>query len=200
MHPFLRRTPVLIVLSGPSGVGKDAMLNKMRLMDMPIHFTVTATTRQKRQNETEGIDYHFLSKETFEEMLKRTEFLESANVYGNWYGVPRSQVQNALSGGKDVIIKADVQGAATIKKAVPQAVMVFVAPPSLPELERRLRWRMTESDTSLRTRLDTARQEMERITEFEFAVVNDSLDQAVHELIAIVNAERCRIPPKPIRL
>ncbi len=200
MHPFLSRTPVLIVLSGPSGVGKDAMLNKMRLMDMPIHFTVTATTRQKRQNETEGIDYHFLSKETFEEMLKRTEFLESANVYGNWYGVPRSQVQNALSGGKDVIIKADVQGAATIKKAVPQAVMVFVAPPSLPELERRLRWRMTESDTSLRTRLDTARQEMERITEFEFAVVNDSLDQAVHELIAIVNAERCRIPPKPIRL
>ena len=176
------------------------MLNKMRLMDMPMHFTVTATTRQKRQNETEGIDYHFLSKETFEEMLERSEFLESANVYGNWYGVPKSQVQNALSGGKDVIIKADVQGAATIKKAVPQAIMVFVAPPSLPELERRLRWRMTESDTSLRTRLDTARQEMERITEFEFAVVNDSLDLAVHELIAIVNAERCRIPPKPIRL
>ncbi len=200
MHSFLRRTPVLVVLSGPSGVGKDAMLNKMRLMDMPMHFTVTATTRQKRQNETEGIDYHFLSKETFEEMLERSEFLESANVYGNWYGVPKSQVQNALSGGKDVIIKADVQGAATIKKAVPQAIMVFVAPPSLPELERRLRWRMTESDTSLRTRLDTARQEMERITEFEFAVVNDSLDLAVHELIAIVNAERCRIPPKPIRL
>jgi len=200
VHPYLRRTPVLIVLSGPSGVGKDAMLNKMRLMALPIHFTVTATTRQKRQNETEGVDYHFLARETFEEMIKRGEFLEYANVYGNWYGVPKAQVHNALAGGKDVIIKADVQGAATIKKAVPQAVMTFVVPPSMPELERRLRWRMTESDTSLRTRLDTARQEMERIVEFDFAIVNDSLDQAVHELLSVVNAERCRIPPKPIKL
>ena len=200
MYPHMRRSPLLVVLSGPSGVGKDAMLNKLRLNGLPLHFTVTATTRAIRKNEREGVDYIFLARETFQKMVGEDEFLEHAEVYGNSYGVPKSQVRNAFASGTDVLIKTDVQGAATIKRIAPQAVLVFVAPPSMSELERRLKWRLTESVENLRLRLDTARQEMEHINAFDYAVVNDALDEAVHQLTCIIAAEKCRMPPRVVKL
>ena len=200
MHPYLRRSPNVFVLSGPSGVGKDAILNKLRLNGAPLHFTVTATTRQIRENEKDGVDYIFLSKQTFEEMLSRGEFLEHAEVYGNFYGVPKQQIREALQMGKDVVAKIDVQGAATIKRLAPQVVMVFVVPPSMHELERRLRWRLTESEQSLNLRLETARAEMDHLPAFDYVIINEQLDDAVHQLSAIVAAERCRIPPRNVKL
>ena len=200
MVGHVRRSPLLVILSGPSGVGKDAIVNRMRILDVPMHFTVTATTREIRPNEQEGVDYAFLSAKTFDEMREQREFLECAEVYGNWYGVPKSQVTNAMQSGIDVLIKADVQGAATIKRIAPQAVMVFVVPPSLHELERRLRWRMTESDESLRLRLETARGEMAHVAAFDYTVTNDALDDAVHQLNCIITAEKCRMPPRVVKL
>ena len=161
---------------------------------------MTATTRPIRQNERDGVDYTFLSRETFQEMAAKDEFLEWAEVYSNSYGVPKSQVRNAFAAGTDVLIKTDVQGAATIKRIAPQALLVFVTPPSMSELERRLKWRLTESVESLRLRLDTARQEMEHITAFDYAVVNDALDEAVRQLTCIITAEKCRMPPRMVKL
>ena len=194
------RTPLLIVLSGPSGVGKDAILNSMRILEMPLHFTVTATTRPIRANEHDGVDYHFISEETFRRMLDEGNFLEHAQVYGNWYGVPKPQVRNAMASGNDVVVKIDVQGAATIKRLAPQAVMIFVVPPSIHELERRLKWRMTESDESLRRRVEESRSEMEHIGAFDYVVTNDALDEAVHQMNCIITAERCRMPHRVVRL
>ena len=195
-----RRTPLLIVLSGPSGVGKDAILNRMRILDLPLHFTVTATTRPIRDNERNGVDYQFISEETFRRMLEEGDFLESAEVYGNSYGVPKSQVRNAMAAGHDVLVKIDVQGAATIKRLAPQAVMIFVVPPSIHELERRLKWRLTESEESLRRRIEESRSEMEHIGAFDYVVTNDALDDAVHQMNCIITAERCRMPPRVVRL
>ena len=195
-----RRTPLLIVLSGPSGVGKDAILNRMRILELPLHFTVTATTRSIRDNERNGVDYQFISEETFRRMLEEGDFLEHAQVYGNWYGVPKSQVRNAMSAGHDVLVKIDVQGAATIKRLAPQAVMIFVVPPSIPELERRLKWRLTESAESLRRRIEESRSEMEHVGAFDYVVTNDALDDAVHQMSCIITAERCRMPPRLVRL
>ena len=200
MHPYTHRGPLLVVLSGPSGVGKDAILNRMRLMGSPFHFTVTATTRPIRENERDGVDYIFLARDTFLEMRERGEFLESAEVYGNWYGVPKAQVKDALQRGNDVLIKTDVQGAATIKRLAPQAVMLFVAPPSMRELERRLRWRLTESEQDLNLRLETARLEMEQLPAFDYVLTNDTLDDAIQQVRAIVTAEKCRIPPRAVHL
>lgn len=187
------QTPILIVISGPSGVGKDALLNQMRLSDPHLHYAVTATTRSIRNNERDGVDYIFLDSDLFQDMKQRGEFLESAEVYGNWYGVPKGQIADAISQGKDVVIKTDVQGAATIKRLVPQALLIFVVPPSMDELERRLRKRLTESKKSLKLRLETAQQEMNRLPEFDYAVINDTLKEAIHLINSIVIAEKCRV-------
>ena len=196
----VHRGPLVIVLSGPSGVGKDAMLNRMRIAGAPYHFTVTATTRPIRSSEKHGVDYMFMSHAEFAAMKEEGEFLESAEVYGNWYGVPKPQVRQALQNGQDVIIKTDVQGAATIRRIAPQSVLVFVSPPSMHELERRLRWRLTESEESLSVRLGTARQEMEQMLAFDYLVVNDTLDDAIQQLNAIISAEKCRLPPRLVRI
>lgn len=200
MPPHMKRGPLLVVISGPSGVGKDAILNQMRILGAPFHFTVTATTRPIRDNEKDGIDYIFVSRESFLGKRADHDFLESAEVYGNWYGVPKSQVANALQLGKDVLIKTDVQGAATIKRLAPQAILVFVAPPSIHELERRLRWRLTESEESLHRRLETARREMDELQAFDYVILNDHLDEAIQQLNGIVTAEKCRVPPRVVRL
>jgi guanylate kinase len=191
-----------VVITGPSGVGKDAALKRMRLLERPWHFTVTATTRPRRPQERDGVDYIFLEPERFHEMLKAGEFLEYAQVYGYWYGVPRQQVREALERGLDVIMKVDVQGASTIKRLVPQGVFIFLAPPSMEELERRLRQRKTESPKVLETRLKRAREEMECLPMFDYLVVNQNgrLDEAVACIDAIITAEKCRIPPRRIAL
>ena len=194
--------PLLVVLSGPSGVGKDAALAGLRNLHRPWHFVVTATTRPQRPGERDGVDYIFLDPGTFLAMKERHEFLESAEVYGRWYGVPRSQVDEGLQAGKDVILKVDVQGAETVRRLAPEALFIFMAPGSFEELERRLAQRMTESSRDLALRLGVAREELARIDEFEYRVVNcdDCLDQAVADIDAIISAEKCRVVPRSVQL
>ncbi|MBI4338273.1 MAG: guanylate kinase [Chloroflexi bacterium] len=198
----LSSKPLLVVISGPSGVGKDVLLARMKELGRSYHFTVTATTRPKRPNERDGVDYHFLSPERFQAMVQAGEFLEWAQVYGHYYGVPRQQVREALAGGKDVLIKADVQGAATIKRLAPQALLVFLAPSSLEELEQRLHQRKTESPEAMALRIKTAHQEMECLPLFEYMVVNANgrLDDAVAAVDAILRAEKCRIPHRAVEV
>jgi len=196
------RPPLLVVLSGPSGVGKDAALAELKLLDRPWHFVVTATTRPKRPGEREGVDYIFLETAEFLAMKERDEFLECAEVYGRWYGVPRSQVRRGLQAGKDVILKIDVQGAGTVRRLAPQAVFIFMLPGSWQELEQRLAQRMTESSAEMELRLEIARSEVAGVDEFEFRVVNPDggLAQAVSDIDAIISAEKNRVKPRDLGL
>jgi guanylate kinase len=192
--------PLLIVLSGPSGTGKDAILSQMKESGYPARFITTVTTRPQRALEKDGVDYSFISAERFQDMLESNQFLEHAQVYGNRYGVPKAPVREALEGGQDVILKVDTQGAATIKKLVPQAVFIFVVPPSMDELAARLRGRRTESDFDCDLRLKTAKEEMEQLPFFDYVVVSqqDKLDLAVLAIEAIVIAEKHRVTPRQI--
>ncbi len=186
-----------MVLSGPSGVGKDSTLAKMRTMDRPWHFVVTITTRPIRANEQDDVNYTFVELPQFEAMRDGGDLLEYAEVYGHWYGVPKQQVREALQRGEDVILKVDVQGAATVKKLAPQGVFIFLAPPSIEELKRRLRQRATESGSDIDIRLEAAQQEMECLPMFDYHVLSHygGLDDVVASIDAIMMAEKCRIPP-----
>ncbi len=194
--------PLLIVVSGPSGVGKDAALKRMRELDYPFYFLVTNTTRPKRVEEVEGVDYHFVTKEQFGEMEGRAEFLERAVVYGYDYGNSRREVKEALARGQDVIMRIDVQGAATIKRLVPDAVFIFMLPPSMEKLEARLRKRRTEPEDYLRIRLHAARLEMNEVDKFDYAIVNedDALDETADLIYAIIRSEKCRVRPRRLNL
>ena len=191
-RPLFGMRPLLMVLSGPSGVGKDAVLTRMKEWGHSFHFAVTVTTRPQRRGESNGVDYHFISRERFEEMVKGEELLEWAQVYGNFYGVPRRQVEEALKHGSDVLIKVDVQGAATIKQAMPNALLIFIAPPSMEALEKRVRQRNTESAIDLERRVATAHEEMRQLEMFDYVVVNDRIDQAVAQINAIITTEKDR--------
>ena len=194
--------PLLVLLSGPSGVGKDAAIGELKKLDRPWHFAITATTRPMRPGEQDGVDYVFLDVDTFHKMRERDEFLECAEVYGRWYGVPRSQVRYGLQSGKDVILKIDVQGAATVRRLAPEALFIFILPGSLDDLRARLLDRMTESSPDLELRLQTASQEMAQVREFDYRVVNehDQLERSVSEIDAIITAEKCRIDPRMVQL
>ncbi len=194
--------PLLIVISGPSGVGKDTVLAKMKQSRHLLHYVVTATTRPQRPGEKNGLDYHFVSKDQFRRMIDTGQLLEWANVYDNLYGVPKRQVQQALAQGLDVVVKVDVQGAATIKNILPQAVFIFLTPPSLDELERRLKERKTESSEELKLRMETTRGEMDSLPLFDYVVVNhqDRLDLTIAQIDAIISAEKCRVKPRIIEL
>ena len=194
--------PLLIVVSGPSGVGKDAALKRMRELDYPFYFLVTNTTRPKRVEEVEGVDYHFVTKEQFGEMEQRAEFLERAVVYGYDYGNSRREVKEALARGQDVIMRIDVQGAATLKRLVPDAVFIFLLPPSIEKLEARLRKRRTEPEDYLRIRLHAGRLEMNEVDKFDYAIVNedDALDETADLIYAIIRAEKCRVRPRRLNL
>ena len=186
--------PLLVVISGPSGVGKDAVLERMKASNVPYHFAVTATARPKRENEVDGVDYIFVKRDEFQDMIVNDELLEWAEVYGNPYGVPKSPVREALARGQDVILKIDVQGGDNIRKLVPGAVYVFLAPPDMTELEHRLTQRRTESTETLKVRLQTAAKEMEEAAKYDYVVVNrtDRMDEAVEEINAIIRRERAR--------
>ena len=194
--------PLLIVVSGPSGVGKDAVLSELRKLDRPWHFAVTATTRPMRHGESDGVDYIFLEPDTFAKMRERDEFLECAEVYGRWYGVPRSQARDALRAGQDVFLKIDVQGAAAIREMAPEALLIFLIPPSLEELQQRLRGRMTESASELERRLRTAEAELAQVHHFDYRVVNPDghLDRAAADIDAIIATEKCRVAPRFVQL
>jgi guanylate kinase len=191
--------PLLVVVSGPSAVGKDATLKRMQARGAPFHFLVTTTTRARRPNEQEGVDYHFVSVAEFQEKLDRGDFLEYANVYGNMYGNSRSDIEGALRRGSDVIMRIDVQGAATIRKKVDGAIFIFLTS-TLEELESRLRARNTEDERALQVRLTTAAQELEERVHFDYCLPNhDShLDQTVDDINAIIRAEKLRTHPRKI--
>jgi guanylate kinase len=194
--------PLLIVVSGPSGVGKDAVIARMKRAGLPYHHVVTATTRPKRAMEKNGVNYHFLTREEFQQMIDRNEFLEWATVYGNYYGVPRAEITSALSQGIDTIVKVDVQGAATIKNILPQAVSIFLMVPSMEALEKRLKRRRSESAEELALRLERAKEEIKNLPLFDYVVTSyqNKLDQVVSQIEAIVAAEKCRVKRLTIRL
>ena len=193
---------MLVVLSGPSGVGKDTLLKCLMERGHDFAFVVTMTTRPKRENEIDGVDYIFVSKSLFADMMQDDELLEHSLVYGDYKGIPKQQVRDAVQSGKDVMMRIDVQGAAKIRKLVPNAVSIFLAPESEDELVRRLSERKTETPEGLKLRIATAREEMKRISEFDYVVVNraNCQDKAVDQIVAIVTAERCKVHRTPLEL
>ena len=194
--------PLLIVLSGLSGAGKDAVLSRLKAELPGLHHIITTTTRAPRKTETDGVDYNFISEAKFLEMVEQGDFLEHANVYGNWYGVPRPPVRQALQDGNDTIVKVDIQGVANIKNIIPEAVFVFLVPDSLEELNSRLTNRNTESASELSLRTKAAEEELERLSLCDYVVKNKrgKLDEAVQKIKAIIAAEKCRQTPRAINI
>ena len=194
--------PLLIVLSGLSGAGKDAVLTGIKKSGVIFTHITTVTTRPRRANEKHNVDYHFTSEKNFQEMIARKELLEWANVYGNWYGTPKKPIIDALNRGEDTIVKVDVQGAAAIKKLLPQAVFIFVTTPSIEELISRLKQRHTESAEELTLRTKTAEEEVKNLELFDYLVFNrqDEIDRAVSDIKAIIAAEKCRVAQREIAL
>lgn len=194
--------PLLVVISGQSGVGKDSLIQCLKERGYPIHFVITATDRAPRPGELHGREYFFLSTDEFLRMKQDGELLEHAVVYGQHKGIPRQQVREALASGKDVIMRVDVQGATTVRRLAPQAVLVFIIASSEQELEQRLRTRGYDSPEQLEERLTTARKEIERLHEFDYVIVNrdGELDQAVDDVIAVIQAEHRRVEPRVVKL
>ena len=201
-YPITHYEPLLVVISGPSGVGKDSVIKAMKERDLPFYFVVTATTRAKREDEVHGVDYFFVTTEDFVAMIEDDELLEYATVYEDYKGVPKAQVHQALESGKDVIMRVDVQGAATIREISPQACLIFLTAQNDAELVERLKLRKTETPRSLNKRIATAREEIQRMHEFDYVVLNrDShLDEAVDTILAIIRAEHHRTSPQKVTL
>ena len=203
INPYTREEkPLLVVISGPSGVGKDMALGRMQELGYPFYFVVTATTRPQRPGEEDGVDYFFVSKAQFAEMIERDDLLEYAIVYGDYKGIPKAQVRKALASGKDVIMRIDVQGAETIRRLVPEAVLIYLCAESEEALVRRLSQRKTEPEDQLKLRIATARQEQKRLELFDYIVINeeDKLDETCHKIASIITAERCRVHQREISL
>jgi len=194
--------PVLVVLSGPSGVGKDSVIQGLKESGYPFYVVVTATTRPRRPSEVDGIDYHFVSVGAFAEMIENNELIEYAVVYGDYKGIPKKHVREALASGQDVIMRIDVQGAATIRALVPNAVTIFLTAESEEELVRRLQLRKTEPPDQLKMRIVTARRELRRFTDFDYVVINpeEQLDEAVDRVLSIIRAEKSRVGWTPVIL
>ena len=195
--------PRLVVISGPSGVGKDTIARALIAQRSDsFHFVVTATTRPPRQDEIEGRDYIFVSNNEFARMIEADEMLEWAIVYNDYKGVPKQQIRDALQSGRDVIMRVDVQGAATIRRLVPNAIFVFLIPKSEDDLVKRLIERKSETTEGLHLRTAMARQEMKRINDFDYVVINADGEQrrAVDQVLAIIDAAHCRVKQEPIVL
>jgi len=194
--------PLLIVISGPSGAGKDTVVQRMKERGLPFHFVVTATTRPKRANETHGKDYWFVSEEEFARMIEHNELIEYAIVYGDYKGIPKAQVREALASGKDVVMRVDVQGAETVRKMAPGALLIFITTESEDELVNRLRERKTETSDSLAIRIATARKELQRVDAFDYVIVNHDfkLDETVDVIRAIIQAEHHRVQQRKVNL
>ncbi len=197
-----RARPRLIVISGPSGVGKDTIIDRMRELHQDMAFAVTATTRPRRPGEIDGVHYFFHSPEEFRQKLAAGEFIESAEVYGHLYGVPRTPIRAALRGGQDVVVKVDPQGAGTFRRLAPNGIFIFIAPPTMDELAYRLRTRKTDDPDALIRRLRTAQRELATIELFDYVVFNESdhQDQTVAEIRAILLAEQRRIHQTDVEL
>jgi len=194
--------PLLIVISGPSGVGKDAVLKELQRRDLSLQFVVTMTSRRPRNGEIDGVDYFFVSKEKFEELIEQGEFLEHALVYDDYKGIPKGQIREALASKRDVILRVDVQGAKTLRQLCPEAVLIFLIPTNEKEWLERLRNRKTETAESLALRLKTAKEELAHLGEFDYVVVNtqDHLEETVNTIVSIIDAEHHRVVPRKVSL
>ena len=191
LHPH----PLLIVISGPSGVGKDSVLQALKARNLPMHFVVTATTRSPRPEEKHGVDYFFVSLEEFERMIAEDELIEHAIVYNQYKGIPKAQIREAFASGKDVVLRVDVQGAARLQTLYPNALMIFLLPSNEQEWIDRLRRRNTETPENLVLRVETARKEIESLPRFDYMVINaeDRLEQAADTIVAIIQAEHHKV-------
>ncbi len=194
---------LVFVLSGPSGVGKSSLIERLKLDQFPITHCVTATTRPRRQGEEHGVHYYFLSEAEYDHLLESGQFLEHAVVHKMYrYGIPLHSIRDGLRRGQDVILAPDVQGASTVRWKLPNAITIFLRPQSLDELAPRLAARGTETDEERRIRLATAEREMQRMSEYDYVIVNhrDRLEQAVGDLKSVVLAERKRVCPRTVTL
>ncbi len=194
------RQGLLFVLSAPSGTGKDTVINTLKQQGMDFYVVPSVTTRAPRADESEGDPYHFVSQETFERLVSQNELLEYANVHGNWYGQPRKPIRDNLSAGRDVLLKIDVKGAATIRSKVPEAIFIFLIPGSLDELAQRLTERQTETEEELQRRLADARKELAEQHWYDYLITNRQghLQEAVDCLRAVMLAEHCRVHPRTV--
>jgi guanylate kinase len=202
LYPSSQTEPLLIVISGPSGVGKDSVIQSMKERDLPFHFVVTTTSRLPRENEVHGVDYFFISPEEFTSMIENDELLEHAIVYGDNKGISKEQLRQALTSGKDVVMRIDVQGAATIREISPEALLIFLTTQNEAEMIERLKLRKSETKDGLENRIATARDELKRKNQFDYVVINRDgcLEEAVDTILAIIHAEHHRAIPKKVNL
>ncbi len=183
----------LVVISGPSGSGKSTVIKEVYRQRSGLHFSVSYTTRPPRPGEENGVHYHFISRERFEELIGQGMFLEYAQYQGNYYGTGRDVVEDMLAKGQDVLLDIEVQGAASVRKLFPEATLIFMIPPSFAELARRLRGRNSEDETVIQGRLARAREEYKQIPMYDYLVINDKIDDAASEVLAILKAQDCRV-------
>lgn len=189
----MKKKGFLLVISGPSGVGKGTVCQELLKNNDMIKYSISATTRPKRPGEISGDDYFFLSTEEFETGINEDKFLEYAKVHGNLYGTPKQFVMDGIDAGEVIVLEIDVQGALQVKENYPNGVFVFLLPPSMKELERRLTHRGTESEEQLRLRLNNAKGEISKINEYQYAVINDTVENAVMHINNIIDAESLRV-------
>lgn len=184
---------ILIVLSGPSGTGKGTICRELLRSCPNLQYSISATTRTPRTGETNGVNYLFIPQKKFKDMINANEFLEWAEVYGNYYGTPRRYVTDMLDSGKDVILEIDTQGAMQIKNKFPQGVYIYIIPPSLDELANRIYKRGTDSMEAIKQRLSCVRSELSYVNSYNYIVVNDEVSRAVHKIESIIQAEKCHV-------